>query len=657
METVRAQRRATREEDAGPGPVDWNAIAFWLLGFTLVAYLGLEGGGYDPIVHDQVGIAVWWVLLAAVAVGAVPRRRPTTLAWAALALLAGFVVWTGLSLTWTESVERSWADLARVSGYLGIFALALLARGHEGARRMVGAVATAIVLVGTVALLSRLHPSWFPAADVTGNFLTIGRERLSYPLNYWNGLAALIAIGLPLLLQLATDARQIAVRALAAASVPALLLTAFFTLSRGPLAACLVVVAIFLALTSDRLPKLLTTLVTAAGGAVLIAAALAREPLRHGLDNATAHSQGEEMLLLTIVICLAVGLIQAGISVALAREMRPRWTRVSRQQSLVALAAGAVIVLIGLAAIGAPGKVSNAWDEFKRAEVPGKGTERLSKTSGEGRYQYWSSALREMETKPLTGTGSGTFIYWWTRDGDTGDVVRDSHSLYFQTLGELGLLGAALLLGFIATVLAGGTVVTLRAGPERRPALAAAVAACSAFFLTAIFDWMWQLPVLVAATLLLAAVLVGSRTAAPASEDEVEPRPFALPVRVGTVLLALVAIAFTAIPLASTTQLRESQADASRGDLTGALEAARSARNVEPAAAAPRLQEALVLETAGDFTAAAAAAHAATERESTNWRNWLVLSRIEAERGDPDVAIRYFRRARALNPYFSLLSR
>jgi len=56
-------------------------------------------------------------------------------------------------------------------------------------------------------------------AEQTAQFLTSGEERLSYPLNYWNGLAALIAIGLPLMLQLAAKARPLAVRALISESL------------------------------------------------------------------------------------------------------------------------------------------------------------------------------------------------------------------------------------------------------------------------------------------------------------------------------------------------------------------------------------------------------------------------------------------------------
>jgi tetratricopeptide (TPR) repeat protein len=103
--------------------------------------------------------------------------------------------------------------------------------------------------------------------------------------------------------------------------------------------------------------------------------------------------------------------------------------------------------------------------------------------------------------------------------------------------------------------------------------------------------------------------------------------------------------------------LRESEADARAGDLEAALGAARSAQNAEPWAAGPRLQQALVLERAADLDAAVVAARAAAERESTNWRNFLVLSRIEAERGEAAAAVRDFRRARSLNPYSELFER
>ena len=40
----------------------------------------------------------------------------------------------------------------------------------------------------------------------------------------------------------------------------------------------------------------------------------------------------------------------------------------------------------------------------------------------------------------------------------------------------------------------------------------------------------------------------------------------------------------------------------------------------------------------------------ATAREQTNWRNWLVLARLEAKQGHADAAIRAYARAKSLNP-------
>src|SRR3954464_7951411 len=88
------------------------ALAAWELGFALVAYLSFTNGGYDAVVRDQVGIAVWWLILLRAAIGVAPLSLPR-LGWTAVALVAGFAVWTALSTSWSESAERSWIDAAK----------------------------------------------------------------------------------------------------------------------------------------------------------------------------------------------------------------------------------------------------------------------------------------------------------------------------------------------------------------------------------------------------------------------------------------------------------------------------------------------------------------------------------------------------------------
>lgn len=630
--------------------LDWAAVGAWLLCFGLVVFLGLEGGGYDPLVHDQVGIAVWWVVLVTVGAGVLPRRRLGGPALVSLGLLAALALWIVLSLSWTESVERTFADAARGLTYVGVFALVLATRDSRETQRLIGAVAAGIAFVVGIALLSRLHPAWFDSAQQTGRILE-SEDRLSYPLNYWNALAALTAIGVPLLLQLAAGARGVLARAASAAALPALILTLYFTLSRGGIAAAAIATAIFLALAADRLPKLLSLAVAACGGAILVVLAHSREDLREGLANPAAHDQGTELLALGILVCLAVGAVQAGIAVLGARAERPAWTRPSRGFSAGACAAVAIALLLVAGLADAPGRASDGWSEFKDGGGPGEGTERLGSVAGESRYQFWGSAVDENATAPLNGTGSGTFQFWWAREGDGAETVHDAHSLYLQTLGELGIVGLALLLAFLAFVFFCGVRNALLSDAAERSRLAAMLAGLSVFAMTAAVDWMWQVPVVPVAALMLAAGL----TLGAAAQGE-KPR-LGLGWRLGAVAAGLAAIIAIAIPLASLSLVRQSEAEARAGDLPAALQDARSAQNVEPAAASPRLQQALVLELLGDFTAAEAAAREATDRESTNWRNWLVLSRIAAEAGHAKASVAAYEEARALNPHASVFGR
>ena len=630
--------------------LDFQAPAVWLLGFGLVVYLSLDGGGYDPVVRSQLGIAIWWGVLLGLAVGALPLNKLRYGSWVALGLLAAYVGWVALSCIWTDATQNTVADLGRVVTYLGVFALALSIRSSKGARRMASALGAGIAVVAVVALLSRLHPAWFPDADETVRFLTSQRFRLAYPLGYWNGVASLTAIGLPLVLYVACSARHILARALAAAALPAMALTVYFTFSRGGTLAAIVALAVFLALAHDRLPKAATLLTAGIGAAILIAAAHQRDALDSGLGDSLAHSQGDQLLAMTLGVCAGVGLVQAGLSIALRYGRRPAWTKPSRRLSLAAVAGTiAVLVIVGLAA-GGPGKASNAWHEFKEAKSTAQGSARLQSFSSNGRWPFWESTLKENETKPLTGTGSGSFEAWWAQHGTNGGFVKDAHSLYFETLGELGIVGLALLVAFLASLFAIGGRRYLRAARQRRTQLAAVLAGCVAFCLAAAYDWLWELAVIPIAFLLLASVLVSAG-------ERRRSAPLPIAARVAGVAIAVAAMVAIAIPLSSAISLQKSQAEVRAGDLSSALRDASEAQRVEPFASAARLQEALVLERQGQLRAAVVAARQATRNEPKEWRAWAIRSRIEAESGYPRAAITSFEHARLLNPRSVLFGR
>jgi tetratricopeptide (TPR) repeat protein len=626
------------------GRVDSQAIAVWLLGFGLVVYLGLNGGGYEPVVRDQLGIAIWWGVLLGLAVGALPLNRLRYGSWLALGLFAAYVGWIALSCVWTDATHNTVEDLGKAVTYLGVFALALSIRGERGARRMVSALGTGIAVVALVALASRLHPAWVPAAQETVELFKSNRFRLAYPLGYWNAVASLVAIGLPLLLYVASSARYTLTRALAAAALPALALTVYFTFSRGGTLAALAAVAIFLALTHDRMAKAATVLAAGVGAAILIVAAHQRHALAEGFSGPLAHHQGNEVLAMTLIVCAGVGLIQAGLTVALRYGRRPAWTTPSRRASLTALAGTVAVLLVAALALGGPGKASDAWHEFKAAKSTTHSAARLESFSSNGRWPLWKVALEENSSAPLTGRGAGSFEGWWAqhREGQLG-FVEDAHSLYLEALAELGLVGFALLVAFLAWVFIAGGRRYRRAARQRRTQLAAALAGCAAFCLGSAYDWLWQIAVLPIAFLLLASILVSAG-------ERPRKKPFPLGLRLGGVAFSVAAMVAIAIPLTGALSLRQSQSDFRAGDLAAALTHATSARNATPFASQPWVQEALVLEAQGRPAAALHAAREATRVEPKEWRAWVVRSRLEAATGHSTQALAAYRQARLLNP-------
>lgn len=636
------------------GPVKrWlghNAIA--LLSFAIVLYLALRGGGYDAPVRGELGIFAWWLVLVGVAIGILPAGRLGAAAWGTLGLLLAFTVWTGLAVTWTESEGRTLDELARLSAYLGVFAFALMFQGDNALRGTVHGVAAAIGIVAVVAALARLQPGLI-AVEPKSELAVQGR--LSYPLGYWNGLGALMAVGAPLLLSIAASSRSIPARVLAAATLPVLTLVLFLTLSRGGFLELGVALIVLLALYPARWELLAPTALAAAGTAILISAAAGSRGVTEGLANGTAVEQANELTFLLALVCAVVAMLQLAGSLAAARgllsfpRVSPRWAR-------RALAGGVIAALVAGAALNVPGALDERWEDFKQPyDVTSTGAARLSDPSGGARYELWQAAVDANATAPLIGIGPGTFEFWWSRNATTQVFVRDAHSLYMETLAEVGVIGLVLIVAMIAVILAVGIRRAWRRRVGRTSALAAATAAAAAFALAATFDWVWELTVLPVAFLLLAAAILGPDAVAPSDG----PQPHrALPIgaRLALVLLSITGITVIAWTLATANLLADARLDTASGDLPGALGRTRRAVDLMPGSAHPRLQEALVLEDLGDLEAAAAAAKRAAENEPTNWRNWVVRSRLEAKLGNARVALHAYRRARMLNPRSALFS-
>jgi hypothetical protein len=145
------------------------------------------------------------------------------------------------------------------------------------------------------------------------------------------------------------------------------------------------------------------------------------------------------------------------------------------------------------------------------AVVVATGVSAPAGASGGPRSQYWHVAWREWRTKPLLGTGGGTFARYWEHQG-TSLGAQDAHNLYLETLAELGPFGLVLL------VLAFGFPLAAAVQARRERPVPALFGGYSAYLAHAGVDWDWEMPVVT-----LAALGCGAALLLAARDDPVRP--------------------------------------------------------------------------------------------------------------------------------------
>jgi hypothetical protein len=289
--------------------------------------------------------------------------------------------------------------------------------------------------------------------------------------------------------------------------------------------------------------------------------------------------------------------------------------------------------------------VSHAWGSFTKSPTLTASpdpTARLSSLSG-SRYSVWKSAVEDFKAHPATGTGAGTFEFWWNQHGTSGEFLRDTHNIWLQNMGELGAPGLILIVAVAAAAVGLAVTVRLRA---RRSASAGASAAflgvMIVYLVHASVDWMWE-STAVTVLALAGVAAVGGRLSGRSLRLRIPARAALVAVAAGAALLQLPG-------MLSTIDIRNSQAAERAGDTSSALSAARSAVSAEPWSASAHEQEALVLEVGGRLPQAKRQESLAVEHESNNYAHYLIRSRIETELGDPSAAVVDYGRAYHLRP-------
>ena len=611
---------------------------------AVLTSLAWQNGGYFPPAYLRAG-AVAFAALAGLLLLRPPQHRIATEALIALGGLVAFADWTALSTVWSGSPPTGLENAQRDLVYIGIFAVAILAAGSgRPARLMVWSVLIAALVIVVAGLGSRLFPA-HPPLPLAKDF---SQYRLEYPLGYWNAFGALAGLAAVLGAGIAADRRTaVALRGTAAAASVVAMVAMYLSLSRGAWLAVAVGAAVLLLATPARGALLLTLLVT---GLAVVGALLLLRSYPALVDNPYAgHGEaaaGRAYLPWLVVLAAGAGAVQVGLAYAERRVRRvPALSLAGRRATALVLGLAVVAVVVAYAANHATADrfVSRQWQQFEHPSAIPLGTSRLT-TASTTRGDMYRVAVSTFAAHPVAGAGAGSFPSAWYQHRRVGDDLRNAHSLYLETLAELGVVGFLLLVVFLGATLWAGIRSRRRPIGLSRPQTAAVLAAGAVWIVHAGIDWDWQEMAFSGLAICLLATLfpLGRRRARLAGRTRTA---------VLWSLAGLCAAAATYLWLSGVQAQRLQDANrlGARGDNAAALADARSV-SWPPASDRALLTQAYALEDLGRFSSAYAMYSRAAQNDPRNWIVRFDWGNALAEGRHPEAARKQLKLALDLNP-------
>jgi hypothetical protein len=606
-----------------------------------VSVLFSTGSSNGRLVWIGLFALVFAGLLVTAALAGLPRPVLPAEAVVALTLLVAFVCWCGISVLWSIEPDRSWDYFNRGLVYV---AIALVGLG-VGAYVPRAVTRWAYVLAGVIALALgwALLGKAVPAADGSGRV-----ARLSAPIGYWNALALLFDLGIPLALWLASRrAHAHWLRAAGALLLYGVVVGVLLTYSRGGVAVAVVLAVVWLVADRRRWLESGAVLLLAGGvGAAVGAWAFTRPGLA---DNLQPHSvRVRDGAWFALVFLLGACVVAALAYLASRAEEREAFSpRARGLAGRVALGALALCAVAGIVALGVKTDPGHWFRDFTEpaAGVPLNSPGHLTTISSTSRWEWWKEAWHAFEKQPLRGTGAASFELTHRLLRTNGAIATEPHSMPLQFLSETGLVGALLAAG---SLVASGLGVVRRVrgleGEERAAALALAVGALG-FVLHAIVDFDWDFVSVCAPLLLSVGVLLG-RGAVPGE------RRWSLVLLPGVVALAA---AFSLLTPWFAQRATDSALDSlEAGRPAHAAARAHDARALDPLALEPYFVEAAAAQQLGDLTAAHALYVKAVDRQPLNWSAWYELGAFLVSVSEDRAALAPLRRAVELDPHGTL---
>ena len=316
--------------------------------------------------------------------------------------------WVAASSLWGIP-ERAFLETERIVLYVTTLAAVCLVLTRSTLPSFLTGVWAAVSAACGYGVLTRLVP------ERLGLFDPIAGYRLSEPLGYWNGLGVFAAMGALLALGLAARSPRPAIRPIAAASLPVLFATLYFTFSRGAWIALAVGLLAAIALDPRRL-QLVTNVLVLAPAVVITLAVAYRSPALNRIDASSADASREGHRL-ALVVAAAAGLSALVALVVQRLEQRaPPRPQLRRAYATTLVACSLAALLIVFAQFGSPPTlVSRAYDAFAAPPpvIQGGVNERLFNLSGSNRLLQWRVAWHAYEREPVLGSGAGTFEQSW----------------------------------------------------------------------------------------------------------------------------------------------------------------------------------------------------------------------------------------------------
>ena len=580
-----------------------------------IGALGAADGGYFPPTWGWTALVAIWLVVAWFLLGRAALHGGR-LAGIFVGGLAGLTAWTWLSLAWTGNSVQTVLEGFRMLAYAGVAAALVVVVRRAATPALIRGTLAAIALLSVYGLATRLFP------DRLGTYDPISTYRLSEPIGYWNGLGIFVAMGMLLALGAAARERSTTARAVAAAVFVLLVPALYFTFSRGAWIALAVGLVAAFALDPRRLQLVLAAGVVGIPGLAAAWLASSSEALtRRDSPVSAAVDQGQELALSVLTLALVAGVAAAGLAAAERRIVPSRPVRMGFAVVLMIAALGAATAV--MVRFGGPVDTADrAYDAFRAPPNtdPEDLGERLFTFSSNYRTELWEESWIQFTAHPVLGGGAGTYEQHWLHERPLAHKVRDGHSLYLETLGELGPLGLAFV------VLALGAPLLAAFGARGHPLAVGVFGAYVAYLVHAGIDWDWELPAVTVAALACGAALLALRGS---RDGELVPG-WGTRIAAGGAAAILAGVAFVGLIGSSALSASEDAASAASPDWEKAEDEARKAKRWAPWSSEPWLRLGEAQLGRGDSSAARESFREAVDREPEDWLLWFRLAEASA---------------------------